>query len=226
VEGWHLAARISAPILRRVGNVVAFFPPGGTPAATEVVTHGTSPTFIHTRPGGASPNKLDQTPAADYHSSMTWAEACNDKSLHDLPYKVELNRQGKIIMSPTRNTHGYYQGEITHLLRTLLPHGSVIVECAIDTSEGTYVADVTWVSADRFKILKDELSSSIAPEICVEVWSPSNSPEELEMKRRLYFGKGAIEFWYCDAAGFITCHDTTGVIHQSRLCPQFPRQVG
>lgn len=156
---------------------------------------------------------------------MTWAEACNDKRLQNLPYKIEINRQGKIIMSPTRNRHGFYQGEIAHLLRTLMPHGHVITECAIDTQEGTYVADTTWVSPERFKILEDELSSSIAPEICVEVWSASNTPEELAMKRRLYLEKGAGEFWYCDAEGRITHFDKSGELPESKLCPRFPRQI-
>jgi Uma2 family endonuclease len=157
---------------------------------------------------------------------MTWAEACNDRSLQNLPYKVELNRDGKIIMSPTRNKHGFYQTEIAILLKNLLPHGHAIVECAIDTEEGTYVADATWVSTERFKVIEDELSSSIAPEICVEVWSPSNTKEEIAMKRRLYLGKGALEFWYCDEKGRITHFDASGELRQSNLCPQFPRQVG
>jgi Uma2 family endonuclease len=172
-----------------------------------------------------APNKLEKAALSLYCDSMTWVEACNDKSLQNLPYKIELNRQGKIIMSPTRNQHGFFQGEIAHLLRQQLPHGRVITECAIDTDEGTYVADATWVSTERFKVIRDESSSSIAPEICVEIWSPSNSVEELEMKKRLYFEKGALEFWYCDATGQITQFDKSGELAQSKLCPQFPRQV-
>lgn len=156
---------------------------------------------------------------------MTWAEACNDKSLQNLPYKIELNRQGKIVMSPTRNMHGFYQGKITGLLQQLLPHGNAIVECAIDTPEGTFVADATWVSAERFEIIKDELSSSVAPEICVEVWSPSNTQEELALKRRIYMEKGAQEFWYCDEKGSLTFYDQSGKLAQSKLCPQFPKQI-
>ncbi|HZV36023.1 MAG TPA: Uma2 family endonuclease [Verrucomicrobiae bacterium] len=156
---------------------------------------------------------------------MTWAEACNDKRLQNLPYKIEINRQGKIIMSPTRNKHGFYQSKIDALLHQLLPHGHGIIECAIDTPEGTYVADVTWVSPERFKIIEDEISSSIAPEICVEVWSASNTPEEIAMKRRLYLEKGAVEFWYCDAEGRITHFDKSGELPQSKLCPRFPKQI-
>lgn len=116
---------------------------------------------------------------------MNWREACEDKSLANLPYKVELSREGKIIMSPTRNKHGFYQTRIAHLLITLLPHGEALTECAVDTSEGTIVADVTWASSECFKIIEDEFSCSIAPEICVEVWSESNTPAEIERKRRL-----------------------------------------
>jgi Uma2 family endonuclease len=157
---------------------------------------------------------------------MTWVEACNDKCLQNLPYKIELNRQGKVIMSPTPNRHGIYEGEITYVLRTLLPLGHVLVECAIDTPEGTYVTDAAWASPGCFKIIAEEFSCSVAPEICVEVWSPSNSLEELEMKRRLYFEKGALEFWHCDAFGQLTFFDSSGQLVQSKLCPKFPRKIG
>ena len=39
---------------------------------------------------------------------MTWVEACHDRSLHDLPYKVELNRQEQLVLSPTRCKHAFY----------------------------------------------------------------------------------------------------------------------
>lgn len=156
---------------------------------------------------------------------MTWVEACHDKSLENLPYKIELNRQGKIIMSPTRNKHGFYQGEIAYLLRTLLPKGHVLVECAIDTPEGTYVADVAWATKQRFKIIEEEFSCSVAPEICVEVWSQSNSLEEIEMKKRLYFDKGALEFWYCDQEGGMTFFRKGGQLPKSELCSKFPKKI-
>ena len=77
---------------------------------------------------------------------MNWQQLCEDKRLADLPYKIELNRHGQIIMSPTRNKHGIYQARIAVLLQSLLPHGTVLTECAVDTPEGTIVADATWAS--------------------------------------------------------------------------------
>jgi Uma2 family endonuclease len=156
---------------------------------------------------------------------MTWVEACQDKRLQNLPYKIEISRQGKLILSPTRNKHGFYQGEITYLLRKLLPHGHVLVECAVDSPEGTSVADVACASASRFEVIKEEYSCSVAPEICVEVWLPSNSPEEIAMKRRLYLEKGALEFWFCDDSGTLKFYSKDGSLERSVLCPGFPEKV-
>src|SRR5882757_240660 len=99
---------------------------------------------------------------------MTWAELCDNPKFQDLPFKIELNRAGQIIMSPTKNTHGYYAAEIARLLRELLPTGKSFVELAIETEDSTKVADAAWASDKTFKIIKNEASCSVAPEICVE----------------------------------------------------------
>lgn len=43
---------------------------------------------------------------------MNWQEVCADKNLQDLPFKIELNHWGQIVMSPTKNKHSVYQGLI------------------------------------------------------------------------------------------------------------------
>jgi Uma2 family endonuclease len=157
---------------------------------------------------------------------MTWAEMCNDKRLRDLPYKIELNRFGKIEMSPTRNLHGYYASTIARLLKQLLAEGESLVECGIETLEGTKVADAAWASAYRFARIKHEFSCSIAPEICVEVLSPSKLNLEIESKRRLYLAAGAKEYWTCDEDGRLSFFDEKGTREQSLLCPSFPKKIG
>jgi hypothetical protein len=87
------------------------------------------------------------------------------------------------------------------------------------------VADATWATLERFKINEDVFSCSIAPEICVEVWSMSNTPEEIEMKRRLYCRQGAVEFWYCDEKGAMTFFSAAVPLEKSVLCPNFPSQI-
>src|SRR6187401_1872215 len=111
-----------------------------------------------------------------------WEQLCADRSLQDLPYKIETNRLNKIIMSPASNWHGGYQAEISHKLRELIRGGRVITQCAVQTTDGIKVPDVTWTSEDRIGPPRRATTMPIAPEICVEVLSGSNTREEIPGK--------------------------------------------
>ena len=76
---------------------------------------------------------------------MQWQDVLADKSLRDLPYKIELNEYGHIEMSPTSFTHSYLQGTLAFLLRTQLS-GKVFTEFAVITDKGVKVPDVAWSS--------------------------------------------------------------------------------
>jgi len=122
---------------------------------------------------------------------MNWQEVCADPHLRNLPFKIELNEYGQVVMSPVKVYHSAFQGEIEHRLRSLLPHGRTLPECAIATPKGTKTADVAWISPERFQIVREEDECSIAPEICVEVISSSNSKREIREKNRLVFQSGS-----------------------------------
>lgn len=142
--------------------------------------------------------------------------------------RVETNRFGYIVMSPPPSPgHGSLQIEIGFLLRTQLPDGRVISECPISTAEGVKAADVAWASPERMRELGDKPCFPRAPEICVEVVSPSNSTEELREKMALYFDAGAQEVWLCSPNGamtFFAAHSADSLA-ASRLCPRFPNHV-
>lgn len=157
---------------------------------------------------------------------MNWQQVVADPNLQDLPYKIELNQWGQIVMTPTRALHGKYQFKIGFLLTELLQEaGEVVTECAIQTIKGTKVTDVAWFSKQRWVQVKDDYDVSIAPEICVEILSPGNSTGEMKNKRKLYFEAGAIEVWICDAKGKVKFYDQTGEINTSSLAPTFPKVV-
>lgn len=157
---------------------------------------------------------------------LTWEEVCADPNLDDLPYKIETNEWGQIVMSPTRLKHGFFQFKIGELLaRLLLGSGEVITEAAIKTSKGTKVADVAWFSSERWEQVKDEFDASVAPEICVEILSPRNSKDEIDLKKRLYFDAGAQEVWLCDEAGRLRFFNAETELKRSALVPGFPKQV-
>lgn len=156
---------------------------------------------------------------------MTWEEVCADPSLQDLPYKIELNKWGYIQMSPARNRHSELQGEVEFLLRTLKKGGIAFPECGVQTTENVKVPDVAWVSFEHRRATPHEFAYEIAPEICVEIISPTNVPEEQMHKGRLYLEAGAQEFWLCDEFGHMQFFNAAGRLERSRLCPDFPVRV-
>ncbi len=156
---------------------------------------------------------------------MKWEEVCNNQELQNLPFKIELNKWGQIVMSPVKIKHSFYQGRIQRLLESLLQTGEVMPECAINTSDGVKVADVVWCSDERFDQIQDEVSASIAPEICIEVKSIGNTLEEMEFKKKLYFEAQAMEVWICNEQGEITFYNEQNELTQSLLVPYFPQQI-
>ncbi len=146
---------------------------------------------------------------------MEWADVIENPFLKDLPFKIELNEWGKILMSPASNNHGMKQYDIAKLLDTHKNSGKIIIECSVKTAKGTKVADIAWAS-DKFIAKYGDLTPyETAPEICVEVISPSNSKGEMQEKIGLYLDQGAIEVWLCDLEGKITYFDASGQIAHS-----------
>lgn len=157
-----------------------------------------------------------------------WAELVADQSLARLPGRIETDRYGHIIMSPpASHSHGGQQSDLAFLLKTNLPHGRTMVECPISTADGIKVADVAWMSPARLESAKKDVCLTIAPEICVEVLSPSNTKREIAEKTALYFEAGAREVWLCSPRGRITFLPAPDepASPASRICPQFPRQI-
>jgi len=154
---------------------------------------------------------------------MNWQEICDDPVLRELPYKIELNEWGKIVMSPASNRHGILQAALVRTLTRARDDGLVISECAVLTSKSVKVADVAWASAE-FMDAQGEVTPYLkSPELCIEILSPSNSIAEMEEKRELYFAKGAQEVWLCDEQGKLAFYDCVGSLPASRLFPGVSR---
>jgi len=156
---------------------------------------------------------------------MNWQQVCESKSLQNLPFKIELNHWGQIVMSPAKPIHSFYESRIQLLLETLLKTGIAMPECAIQTVDGVKSADVVWMSKARADLILTEDAASVAPEICVEVKSASNTLAELLLKKDLYLEAGAIEVWFCDRAGNLRFYNRQGELRNSELVPRFPKQI-
>ncbi len=156
---------------------------------------------------------------------MNWAEVVAHPSLQDLPFKIELNEYGQVVMNPVKINHSVYQGRIIKLMSKLRQDGEVMAECAIWTRRGTKVANVAWVSFEVFQKIQGKTEAQIAPEVCVEVTSMSNSAKEMKEKRKLYFEQGAKEVWICDEYGDLCFFDDNGEIEQSKMFLEFPKKI-
>ena len=159
------------------------------------------------------------------NNSMNWQEICENRALQDLPFKIELNERGQVVMSPASNRHGRYQMLIGLMLGAHVESGEIISECSVETDRGVRVADVAWASDGFVKKHGYETPYRIAPELCVEITSPSNSSDEIKEKIQLYLDRGAKEVWVCNDEGGLSFHGRKGGLKKSRLIPEFPGEI-
>lgn len=166
-----------------------------------------------------------QTSTEAERHQRRWTEIVNDPALRDLPYKVETNAQGQLIVSPHQNTHSFLQASVRDLLQEHAPDGPVVSEFALATPDGVKVPDVVWMSSDRrTKMEATGDPATLAPELCVEVMSDSNTEEEMEEKRALYRKIGADEVWVVGEDGSIRFFRDTE-LNASQLVPNMPRRL-
>lgn len=118
-------------------------------------------------------------------------------------YRLALVRGELKRMSPTKPLHGVFTAEITlelglfirtHKLgRVFGAETGFLVERDPDT---VYGIDVAFVSHERLKEAGSlEKFFAFAPDLAVEVLSPSNTVDEIDEKVMLYFAAGSRAVW-------------------------------
>ena len=142
--------------------------------------------------------------------ALRWGEILRDPSLRDLPYKIELSARGKIEMSPGSNRHALLQAHLAVELARQLVDGRPLTECSVLTQIGVRVPDVAWASDAFLATHGDTTPFPVAPDLCVEIVSPSNSEEEIREKISAYLSAGARGVWIVDEEGSIAYHDAFG----------------
>jgi Uma2 family endonuclease len=148
---------------------------------------------------------------------MEWAEVINNPLLQDLPFKIELNKYGQLLMSPASNWHGSAQVQIAIAMEKKRRGGRIITECSIETRDGVKVADVAWARDEFMKRHGFTTPYSQAPEVCVEVRSPSNAQDEIDEKVALYLSAGAQEVWVVVEGNGITYYTHNRTLKKSKL---------
>lgn len=156
-----------------------------------------------------------------------WRRILEDPQLQDLPFRIETNQRGQLILSPHKRIHSLRQTQITDFLKEAVDRPGIrSVELAIQTSDGVKVVDAAWMSSERFREIPEEAEPTpIAPELCIEVLSSSNTAKEMEGKRALYFEAGAEEVWMVDPGGAVHFFGRDGALKKSRMAPPFPERL-
>jgi Uma2 family endonuclease len=156
-----------------------------------------------------------------------WEQVLADPTLATLSYRIETDQHGHILMSPPpAPLHGQRQIHIGVLFHQLLPTGKIVSECPLSTAGGVKAVDVAWLAPERPENISQPTLFERAPEICVEIVSPSDSHSEISERRALYFDAGAAEAWVCALDGsisfFVSPHHH---LPASSICPAFPVRI-
>lgn len=124
-----------------------------------------------------------------------WQAMCADPSFADVPGKIELTEWGEIlVMSPVGKTHALLATHLSRLLVDVLG-GRTMVEVGVATDIGVRAPDVAWCSDAFLAAHPEEAPLSGAPELCIEIASPSDALPKLREKAAAYVNAGATEAW-------------------------------
>lgn len=137
--------------------------------------------------------ELIEAPLSREELAMRYRALCDDPCYANVPGKIELDVWGRMVMTPPSFYHGVVQGRLVRSLAAL--GGEVVVESPIATATGLFVVDVAWASPSFMANHRAETPLTRAPELCIEVVSPSNSVKELQEKVAAYIASGAVEAW-------------------------------
>lgn len=139
--------------------------------------------------------ELIDKPLSNDELAVRYRALCDDPCLVNVRGKIELDVWGRLLITPPPSVyHGRVQANLTYQLKAVLG-GHVITEAPIVTPGGLFLPDVAWASSTFMSAHRSEFALTQAPEICIEIVSPSNSVKELNEKRDAYLAAGAAEVW-------------------------------
>jgi len=142
----------------------------------------------------------------------------------DAPW--ETNGQGQIIMNPPIGlVHAKRADKIGSAIRGRCSGWQVWSEVGLHTADGIKAPDLLAAAPDFQESVDARGFLLSAPDLCIEVMSPSNSWEEMRHKTLLYLAAGAREAWVCDQAGELHFFDGSGECDESSVVAGMPKRI-
>ena len=138
-------------------------------------------------------------------------------------FAYELHYGEVVAMTRPRLAHERLQRRLARLLETLLPSYEIGAGIRIPTPCGVRfrAADVAAVSAARAAAADPEDNLHGAPDLVIEVKSPSNTPRKLQELASLCLANGAVEFWIVDRSQKLIT-----VVQRDEIAAELRRRCG
>jgi Uma2 family endonuclease len=134
-----------------------------------------------------------ESPLSKEQLAVRYRALCDDPFYANVPGKIEIDVWGRMVMTRPSNYRGAVRGRLCQRLAAL--GGETFAGVPIATDLGVFVADIAWASEQFVRVHHGETPLMRAPELCIEVASPSNSRKEMQEKIDAYLAAGADEVW-------------------------------
>jgi Uma2 family endonuclease len=128
---------------------------------------------------------------------MTFEEFAQLPEPKGFRYELHHGELIEVLFPKIRHVRVHHQLQVL-LAEAASPGGIVITEMPyrpVPEYEG-WRADVAYMPRERWDGIQDYLVG--APELVIEVLSPSNTASEMRDKRKLCLANGSVEFWVVD----------------------------
>ena len=161
--------------------------------------------------------ELIEAPLSPEELAARYRELCDDPCFTNIAGKIEIDLWGRTVMSPPAAPyHGRLQIKLADKLASL--GGERTAEAPIATPLGLFVADLAWSRQKSPPGAEDVNPLMAAPELCIEIVSPSNSRQELREKTAAYLAAGAEEVWIVyPRSKRVEVHGRQGLLEHSRF---------
>ena len=156
---------------------------------------------------------LAETTLSAPELAQLWRQFAQDENLPD---RYELTEHGELVMSPSpTNRHQRLCGLVATQLAQQLGGEAVVEPAVLTKNAGVRKPDVVWMPTARWNELTKDNDLLQAPDLVVEVLSPSNRRAEIAHKVRAYLASGITEVIVVALDGGIAFHRADGVHAQS-----------
>jgi len=150
-----------------------------------------------------------------------------DNLAYQEAFPEELINGEVVLMSPAATSHNFISGNIYHIFRSYLKGKKCVPfgdgEAVILSPENKFIPD-GMIVCDRSKIKFDGVHG--APDLVVEVLSPSTAKNDRRHKMEVYGASGVREYWIVDPANrsveqYLRENDRLALHAVYAICPDY-----